>query len=180
METASATARSSLRNAAKGAVFSGFSVFYDHQAWIYILSNPAMPGMLRIAYSKDNPARLAEEVQGSIELPFPYVLEYSVCCYDTLYTTRLIHEELRDYKVQPDNGMNNWFRYSLPEAVTLLETYTGGQGRVHHPETVDAIRYYQADVAATEAKIRNSWIFLAGFLLPFFVAVLYVLYRAVR
>lgn len=71
--------------------------------WIYVLSNPAMPGLLKIGFTQDSKtARRVLELSRSTSVPLPFVIEFEQLIENPSQYERLIHARLSQHRVSPD------------------------------------------------------------------------------
>ena len=54
----------------------------DKEGWVYILTNEAMPGLVKIGGTMQDPAIHAEELSDSTAVPIPYVVNYKALVLD--------------------------------------------------------------------------------------------------
>lgn len=87
---------------------------------IYVLSNPSMPGLLKIGKtSRTVPERMKELFGTGVATPF--VLEFSKKVeWDLDDTERRIHRLLRTYRV---NTSREFFKIDVQEAYYILDKY---------------------------------------------------------
>jgi hypothetical protein len=98
------TARSS-------AMYSNRDGEYD--SWVYILSNPTMPGFLKIGYTKKNPDERAKQISNATGVALPYKVEWAFHCYNGFELEQEIHHKLENFRV---NSNREFFQISLDEA----------------------------------------------------------------
>ncbi len=63
------------------------------KGWVYILSNRAMPGIVKIGFSTKDPSLRASELQGTGN-PEPFVVEYDVLVIDPRDIEQHVHRKL--------------------------------------------------------------------------------------
>ena len=70
---------------------------------IYVLSNSAMPGLLKIGFTQnpDTKSRVYE-LSKSTAVPLPFVLEFEQLVENPAQYERLIHARLAQYRISPD------------------------------------------------------------------------------
>jgi hypothetical protein len=90
----------------------------DGAGFIYILSNPAMPGLLKIGRTTRNSLQRALEVSGGTGLPVPYVVEYESRVDDCSLAEKRIHQQLHKYR---ENVKREFFRLPLQEAIRTVK-----------------------------------------------------------
>jgi hypothetical protein len=90
------------------------------RGWIYIISNPAMPGLVKVGFSLKDPRLRAQELS-STGCPQPYRVEYDMVVTAPREVERKIHQRLlskRDGK--------EWFRCSVVEAIAAVKDVSNG------------------------------------------------------
>jgi hypothetical protein len=86
------------------------------KGYVYILSNPAMPGIVKIGRTSGDPETRAAQLQ-STGVPLPFKVEFSVFCPDCVDLEMRVHNMLPDKRI---NGSREFFTYSVPDAIDLL------------------------------------------------------------
>lgn len=100
----------------------------DTRGYIYVMTNPAWPGHVKIGSAGDCNKRLAQFNTGS---PYrDYEIHYHIYATNRLLSERLVHEQLRDYRAQGE-----WFRASLWQAVEAMHVL--GQLDPNQPTSED-------------------------------------------
>ena len=92
----------------------------DGDQWVYILSNPTTPGLLKIGYTKLTPDERAKQISNATGVALPYKVEWAYKCFNGEQLEGEVHSKLRAYRV---NNNREFFEISLEEAketVTLL------------------------------------------------------------
>ena len=88
----------------------------DQKGWIYVMSNPAMPRLVKIGYSMSDPSERAAELYTS-GVPLPNVVEFELRVDTPSRLEAHAHERLRHCRV---NSRREWFRCSVMDAVTAI------------------------------------------------------------
>ncbi len=66
---------------------------------IYILSNPLMPGLVKIGFTAGNPIKRCDAISAQYGLPVSFQLEVYFRTKDPFIVEQKIHSELEDYRV---------------------------------------------------------------------------------
>ena len=82
-------------------------------SWVYILSNPSLPNMLKIGYTKGEPETRAKQVSSSTGVALPYKVEWAFQCFNGFQLEQEVHRELESYRV---NHRKEFFDIPLDEA----------------------------------------------------------------
>ena len=86
--------------------------------WVYILSNPALPNMLKIGYTKNEPEVRAKQISASTGVALPYKVEWAFQCFNGEQLEQEVHVELASYRV---NQNREFFDIPLAEAQEAIE-----------------------------------------------------------
>ena len=95
---------------------------------VYVLSNPAMPNLVKIGGSKNIPRRLKKEANqpGTFKPPYPYRLEYVLETDNHFQKQKEIHSFLEKQGKRVLEGMNEEFFLVTPaEVLPLFQLMTG-------------------------------------------------------
>jgi len=95
-----------------------------YDSWVYVLSNPTMPGILKIGYTKLLPEERAGQLSKATGVALPYVVEWALHCYNAEQLEGEVHRYLESSRV---NNQREFFQVSLDEAKEVVrklgETY---------------------------------------------------------
>jgi hypothetical protein len=90
----------------------------NYDSWVYILSNPTMPHMFKIGYTKNTPEERAKQISNATGVALPYNVEWAFHCYDGFGLEQEVHHKLESYRV---SGNREFFEISLEEAKKIVE-----------------------------------------------------------
>ena len=112
----------------------------DHEirGWIYIITNNAMPGLVKIGFSRKDPILRASELGGT-GLPYPYVVIYDALVEDPQNIERLIHDQFQEKLENKE-----WFKCSGEYAISEIKRIIKGKillDKYHDPDIVDAYNH---------------------------------------
>lgn len=85
--------------------------------WIYVLSNPSMPGLLKIGYTKNTPEERAQQLSNATGVATPFVVEYGFRCHEGQFLEEEIHARLDSYRVANNR---EFFMIELHEAIGAI------------------------------------------------------------
>lgn len=85
--------------------------------WVYAVSNPSMPGILKIGRTARDPQARLKEMNGRTETPTPFVIEAVVRSSNAAWTERAVHERLRARRV---NDRREFFKVTPREALSEM------------------------------------------------------------
>ena len=86
--------------------------------WVYVLSNPTLPNMLKIGYTKNEPEVRAKQISSSTGVALPYKVEWAFQCFNGEQLEQEVHRELASYRV---NQNREFFDIPLDEAQEAIE-----------------------------------------------------------
>lgn len=81
--------------------------------WVYILSNPSTPGLLKIGYTKLDPDTRAKQISNATGVALPYKVEWAFKCFNGEQLEGEVHNYLKAYRV---NNNREFFEIELNEA----------------------------------------------------------------
>lgn len=93
------------------------------RGWLYVLSNKAMPGLLKIGYSTKDPALRIGELDGT-GLPHPFEIEYDILISDPREVEQLVHKQLVRCREAKE-----FFRTDLQTVIDAVAEVLDGLGR---------------------------------------------------
>lgn len=86
--------------------------------WVYILSNPSMPGLLKIGMTKRDPKIRARELASETGVPTKFEIEYAVQVTDALAVEQSVHKRLNRYRVNSDR---EFFKVDIKRAKKVVD-----------------------------------------------------------
>lgn len=91
----------------------------DVRGWVYVISNPAMPDLVKVGFSLKDPALRAQELDGT-GIPHPYKVEYEALVVNPRLVEQRAHVALAQVHERKE-----WFRCSVGVAVSALRDIAG-------------------------------------------------------
>ena len=85
--------------------------------WIYVLSNPSIPGLLKIGYTKNSPEERAFQISNATGVATPFKVEYAFKCHEGQFLEEEIHSYLDSHRVANNR---EFFKLELHEAVEAI------------------------------------------------------------
>jgi hypothetical protein len=92
--------------------------------YLYALTNPSLPGMVKIGSTRRSPDARAEELSRHSGVPTPFVVKYSVSVSDCSAIELAVHRRLAAYRV---SERREFFRIDVAQAVQVLEEIAQSQ-----------------------------------------------------
>ena len=95
---------------------------YDNRGegnqWVYVLSNPTTPGLLKIGYTTQTPDERAKQISNATGVALPYKVEWAFKCFDGEQLEGEVHKKLKAFRV---NNQREFFQISLSEAKEAIK-----------------------------------------------------------
>jgi len=89
------------------------------KGWVYVMSNQAMPGLVKVGYSTKDPELRAEELNHT-GIPHPYLVDYEMLVESPYSTEQESHEALADVREGKE-----WFRCTPEHAIAAIRRVAG-------------------------------------------------------
>ena len=89
-----------------------------NKQYVYILSNPAMPGLIKIGHTKNHPGERVKQLSRSSGIPVPFDVEWVYSCYNAIELEREIHKHLDSYRV---NNNREFFQIPVKKAKSIIK-----------------------------------------------------------
>lgn len=86
--------------------------------WIYILSNPSMPNLLKVGYTRLQPEARAYQVSSATGVAIPFKVEYSFKCHEGEFLEAEIHKHLESYRVSSNR---EFFNIELNKVIEVIK-----------------------------------------------------------
>jgi hypothetical protein len=96
----------------------GLFIGREGDEWVYILTNPAIPGLVKIGYTRLDPFERAAQVSRGTGVPVGYEVEWAYRCYKGERIEREVHNYFKKQRVNPTR---EFFRITLEEAKQAIE-----------------------------------------------------------
>ena len=90
----------------------------DGDQWVYVLSNPTTPNLLKIGYTKNTPDERAKQISAATGVALPYKVEFAFKCFNGEQLEGEVHRFLSEFRV---NNQREFFEVSLEEATKAIE-----------------------------------------------------------
>lgn len=111
------------------------------KGWVYVITNKAMPGLVKIGYSLKDPSLRAAEFNGT-GTPHPYKVEYEALVFNPREIEQRTHIALQSEGLHENK---EWFKCSVLTAIANLEnsarSYSAliykGSKPIHQTSTLD-------------------------------------------
>ena len=86
--------------------------------WVYILTNPAMPELIKIGYTTNDPHTRAEQISRGTGVPMGYEVAWAYKCYKGERIEKEVHKYFKKQRVSPTR---EFFKVALEDAKQIIE-----------------------------------------------------------
>jgi T5orf172 domain len=93
------------------------------RGWIYVLSNQAMPGLVKIGFSTKDPMLRVQELSGT-GLPYAFHVEYDALVHDPRAIEQQVHQDLAAHREAKE-----FFRIDVSTAVAVIRAVAAAKGK---------------------------------------------------
>ena len=90
------------------------------KGYVYVMSNPSMPGLLKIGFSSKDPKERAAELSKDTGVPKPFVVEYEAHVENPKGYEQSVHKRLQQKRYGKE-----FFECSVEEAVIAIKNEVG-------------------------------------------------------
>jgi len=119
------------------------------RGWVYVFSNKAMPGLVKVGYSMKDPALRVEELK-STGMPFPFEIQYEALLQNPREVEQNVHTALGDKREKGE-----FFRCDAFEAVRLIRVIAGES--ILYEQSHELWKYDPAAWAERKAEIERRY-----------------------
>ncbi len=120
------------------------------RGWLYVMTNPAMPGIVKIGYSAKDPELRAEELNQT-GIPHKPIVEYDLLIEEPYLIEQKVHSEL-----QQVNEGKEWFRCSIEDAILAIQHAANGKGIVETYKHADREKVLELLELEKEAQRQHE------------------------
>tara|TARA_R110002153_G_scaffold50606_3_gene142382 strand:- start:112 stop:576 length:465 start_codon:yes stop_codon:yes gene_type:complete len=90
----------------------------EGDSWVYILTNPSMPELLKIGSTKNLPDIRAKQVSRGTGVPLEFIVKFAFKCFNSEGLEREVHKNLKSQRV---NTRKEFFKLTVEEAQKIIE-----------------------------------------------------------
>lgn len=101
------------------------------KGWVYVITNKAMPNLVKVGYSMKDPEIRAKEFDHT-GAPHPYVVDYDILVEQPREIEQKVHSRLQTFREGKE-----WFRCSIEEAIGSIRAIVGSSGGVENFNRAD-------------------------------------------
>ena len=124
---------------------------YQKRGYVYVLSNPSMPGIVKIGRSKAGGKHRASQLY-TTGVPMPFLLEFEMLVTDPEFVEVAAHEHLEQRRV---NGSREFFACETDEAIHAV---IGAYAFLMDCELVSLDMVWEPEsLRLLTARLREDW-----------------------
>jgi hypothetical protein len=90
----------------------------DKEGWVYVLTNEAMPGLVKIGYTMKDPTIRAEDLSKETGIPMPFVVVYKALVPKPYQVEQAVHRELNDKRLNENREL---FKCHPSKAISVIQ-----------------------------------------------------------
>ena len=117
----------------------------DTVGYLYCLTNPSMPGLVKIGMTLDNPESRAAELSGPTAVPAPFEVAISKRIVNPMAKEAAVHDLLSELGFRYNNR-REFFTCSLNIVGLLFEVIDGDDVSIGDAETIPVARHQNVSV----------------------------------
>lgn len=88
--------------------------------WVYVLTNPTMPGLCKIGFTKNKPSERVKQINSGTGVAMDFVVEWAFPCFNAHDVEKQVHKYLEDNGFRV-NKNKEFFNVSVNEAKAVVE-----------------------------------------------------------
>jgi len=88
----------------------------DYQ-YVYVLSNKAMPGLIKIGFTDKTPQKRVEGLSRATGVPITFDIEWAFPCFNAIRLEREVHNYFDGYRLRKDR---EFFRVTVDKAKEII------------------------------------------------------------
>jgi hypothetical protein len=92
----------------------------DYDSWLYVLTNPTMPGYVKIGFTDATPETRAEQLSRSTGVALPFDVAWAFHCYNAEQLEKEVHRHLDGQRIA---GNREFFDISVNEAKEIINKF---------------------------------------------------------
>lgn len=119
------------------------------KGWVYVISNKAMKGLIKVGHSTKDPELRAQELDHTGS-PHPYMVEYEMLIQEPYRVEQAVHKVLSKF-----HEGKEWFRCTPEQAVAAIKQVAGDKQILENFKLADrerAIALRRQEEAAKQAR----------------------------
>jgi hypothetical protein len=120
------------------------------RGWVYVISNKAMPKLVKVGFSERDPVNRATELGAGTEVPFRYEVIYDILVYSPFEVEQYVHRHLIDLRAGKE-----WFECDWIAAVNAVRTAAAELSEVLAEKEYEILIEFRENRAKAEQEFRE-------------------------
>ena len=88
--------------------------------WVYVLTNPTMPGLCKIGFTKNKPSERVKQINSGTGVAMDFVVEWAFPCFNAHDVEKQVHKYLENNGFRVSKN-KEFFNVSVNEAKAVVE-----------------------------------------------------------
>ena len=88
--------------------------------WVYVLTNPTMPGLCKIGFTKNKPSERVKQINAATGVALDFVVEWAFPCFNAHDVEKQVHRYLEDNGFRV-NKHKEFFNVTVDQAKAVVE-----------------------------------------------------------
>ena len=88
--------------------------------WVYVLTNPTMPGLCKIGFTKNKPSERVKQINAATGVALDFVVEWAFPCFNAHDVEKQVHHYLEENGFRV-NKHKEFFNVTVDEAKAVVE-----------------------------------------------------------
>lgn len=88
--------------------------------WVYVLTNPTMPGLCKIGFTKNKPSERVKQINAATGVALDFVVEWAFPCFNAHDVEKQVHHYLEENGFRV-NKHKEFFNVTVDQAKAVVE-----------------------------------------------------------
>ena len=88
--------------------------------WVYVLTNPTMPGLCKIGFTKNKPSERVKQINAATGVALDFVVEWAYPCFNAHDVEKQVHHYLEENGFRV-NKHKEFFNVTVDQAKAVVE-----------------------------------------------------------
>lgn len=120
------------------------------RGWVYVISNRAMPKLVKVGFSERDPVNRANELGSGTEVPFRFEVIYDALVYSPYEVEQHVHRRLADVRAGKE-----WFECDWLDAIGAVRAAAVELGELLLEKEYAAVGEYRSERARKAQELRE-------------------------
>jgi len=121
------------------------------RGWVYVISNRAMPKLVKVGYSERDPINRANELGSGTEVPFRYEVIYDALVYSPYDVEQDVHKRLAELRAGKE-----WFECDWLAAIDAIRSAAAAFSELLLEKEHEVVAEYRNELARRERELKEE------------------------